>query len=393
MSMSRTRPGVLTIEAAMTLPLVIIALVSILFFAKVYYIQDQIHSAMTKAVHDMSVDAYVVDQLGLVDVQQGIYKEGVAAMTSMEDASASVSENGSALLMDAANVSSYGGQVANWFGAFEGLPNVQDFNGLAREAISLIEQGPELVEGMTENMDMMVKGLQMLYQEAATSMATVGLMEAADFGNGIVAEAVGQAAFYRYLSKDQLEAWDVGSDGGYIDFSMSDYLLFDDTITLVAEYKIKIPFGNAWLGESIPVMQKVTARAWTGAYDSGEMKTRALVEEEVEQIYYISTGDADNHAYHFLSCLRKPLIKSTYYEEVMMKNREVCHYCKEHYAVTEDMEVYYVKESSKVHLYHQCYTVYAQGLMAVTEEEAVNVYHRTPCKKYHCVAQSQGEEK
>lgn len=392
--MNSSRPGVLTIEAAITLPLVIIALVSLLFIAKVYYIQDQIHSAMTKAVHDMSVDAYVMDKLGLVAMQQNLYIEGARSQENIKNAVSSVSQNSGLLLMDAANVVDYGDDMVDWFATFEGINSGDDFESLASEALTIIHEGPALIETMTTNGHAMMTSFQTLYQEASHSMGSIALMEAVEFGNGIVADGVGEAAFHRYISNEQLEAWGIRSELSYIDFSMSSYMLTEDTVSLVAAYNIDIPYGNAWLGETIPVLQKVTARVWTGSYDAGTSKHRPMVnsEEEVEPIYYISTGDADNHSYHFFSCLRKPLIESTYEEEINVKHRDICRYCAEHYAVTEGMTVYYVNETSKVHLYHQCYTVYAQGVIAVTEEEAVNTYHRTPCKKYHCVAQSKGQE-
>ncbi len=385
--MNSRKSGVLTIEAALTLPLVMIALVSVLFFAKVFYIQDQIHSAMTKVAHEMSVDAYVVDKLGFVDMQQEVYIVGATDIGNINDAAVDVANQKEVMLTEVHRVTDYGYELKDWWGEAGSISPNQTFIDTCKDAVALVNKAPELVESVSGNMTGMMDAIEYLINESVNSFKNVAAMEVVDFSNGVVAGQMSKAMFRHYIEDEQLVAWGI-TEG--VDFSLSTYMMPDDTVELVGAYLIDLPFGHEWFGEGIPVFQKVKARAWTGSYDSGEEKHRQEPEEDEtkEEIFYIATASEANHSYHYYQCLVKPLKTSTYHEAVSIEKRKICLYCKDHCEVgSEEMTVYFTGERSKVHLSEDCPRIKSVAIEAVTEAEAISRGYDM-CDRYGCVAKT-----
>lgn len=385
--MSNSKSGVLTIEAALTLPLIVIALVSVLFFAKVYYVQDQVHSALTKVAHDMSVDAYMMDKTGFVDMQQDLYNKGSNGLTSVNDAAVAIANQKDTLLTDMSNVTAYGNELTDWWEEGDGLNGDQSFVETCKQAVDLVGKAPDMAQSVSLHMTEMVEAIKTLMEESLNNFKLVAAMEVVDFSNGIVAGQMSEALFNNYVHEDQLHAWGI-SDG--VDFSLSTYMMPDDTLELVAVYTIDLPFGHDWFGQGIPVFQKVKARAWTGSYDSGEDKHRQEAEEDdaKEEIFYIATGSTSNHSYHYYHCLVRPLKTATYNQAVSIEKRQICLYCQDHCdVVDEGMTVYFTSDTSRIHLSDHCPRIKVLATEAVTEAEAISRGYDI-CDKYGCVAKT-----
>ncbi len=390
--MNRRYRGVMTIEAAVVFPFVMLVLATLLYMAKVIYIQDQVHSALMTTAHELSVDLYAVDKIGLTDIQQSAYREGATSLGSLSEAQSDITTSGSEIV---SVVDQAVGDVMA-FQIPESLDGNVDWEGgqesLVDQAKKVVTNGPAMITAVSENIQTITSVIKSLYSQGAGHLTNIALMEMVDLANGVVAKELSEVMMYQQLPKTYLSKLGV-ANGGELDLSMSSVMLYDDTITLVAVYEIDIPFGQDWLIGNIPVMQKVTVRSWTGSYGSDEIKQRiAKDSSETEKIYYISTGDSSNHSYHVLTCLKKPLTISTYHEEVEEKGRKICSYCNNHFTAKDHDEVYFTSSKAAIHLKDTCPIVCAKGIIAVTEEEAINVYGRQPCKKAHCVAELKGEE-
>lgn len=384
--MNRTVRGALTIEAAVVLPFVMLTLVSMLFIGKVYYIQDQIHGAMVKVAHEMSVDAYALDKIGLVGVQQEAYAEGLKGMDSVTSAAEGVINQKDVLKADLAQVTDFGKAIGDWSGSADMRLSEGDWLKTAREAMALMETAPKLASNVMTNLKDMVQAIRTLTEEAGRHLQTVAISEVVDLTNGALAAGMTEQLFEGYISEATLKAW--GIEG--VDFSLSTYMMPDDTVELVAFYDIDVPYGSRWWGQQIPVFQKVRVRAWSGSYDADEVKHRAVAKagEATEEYFYIATASEGNHSYHYLQCLRPQTTASTYGEEVVEKGREVCALClKTTQPPDREGPVWFVSKASKIHLVKNCSKINAITVKKVTEAAAIEM-GKSACKKHGCVAKT-----
>lgn len=370
--------GALTIEAAIVLPLIMAAFLSILFLAKAYYIQDQIHSALTRTVHDLAVDLYALDASGLVDVQQHVYQEKAQQSKDFKAAVAGVTDNAVGLRRTGEQLVSFGHDLNGWYAqvgdlSLEDVASIAEFG---QTAVAFIKQGEHLAEEAGNSVTGMLDAMAMLYQEGMSNPEAGALAEAVEFANGLVADKVAASLFHGYLSEEQLSAWGVSADSGLVDLSMSGLMLYDDTVEVVAVYQIDVPFGHEWFAGALPMFQKASARVWTGSYTAGEIKHHHGIGDDHagEEIFYISTRDTE--CYHYYTCLRKPTLVSTYREEVRARGRSVCSFCIKHYPVTWRMPVYCTSRTSKVHLNEHCPKIYSPDIKALTLTAAESLGRR-----------------
>lgn len=399
MLMNRKR-GSLTIEASIVLPLLIVAIAAIIYMMKVYYIQDEVQSAMTKVAHEMSVHAYAVDKVGIVDLQQDVFSDAASDLSNLESATRSVMSQGEVVISNIGGMTDF---ASNTFTTMQTIPEIKDIGNiieLVAVVQEVVEVAPVMVDGIKENMISFIDGIKGLMEEAGAGIGGVVKYEILDFSNGVIAKSIARSMMKNYISDEQFEAWGVFSGANYIDLDDSNMMLIDDTIEIVARYKIKLPFLSS-MTEGFPIYQTVKVRAWTGSYDYNEKKVRAKVdvEEDEEDVdkdedeentrYYIST-DSKAGSYHILSCLRKELNTGTYKDT---ESRDTCKYCQDHFNVTgDDMSVYYTSATSKIHYSPHCPKVYSASIKAVTKEWAeANGY--TPCGKHGCVKTLEGGDK
>ncbi len=392
MVMSKPCKGSLTIEASVVMPFILMLLFGLLYFGKIYYIQDQVHSAMTKVAHQMATDAYIVDQIGLVDLQQGLYTDGAKALDSTEESISHLYQQAQQIQEEVNGLTDYGGKVGSFAVEMKGI-KAGTLAQTIESGIEIIEEAPRIVEHVTVNMKNMITSIEVLMTDVGPNLMQIGLMEVIDLANGVVAEKMVERKMSDYLSEEALEAWDIV--GGQVYFDASQYLLVDDTITITAVYQIELPFGISLGDVHIPVFQTITARAWTGSYDANDHKYREKIriDNQVDDTsYYIANNTEDNYAYHLYSCLRKDLKYGSYKQIVELSGREVCKYCSTHYQVPGgDAFVFFTSLTSKAHYNDQCPRVFSSKIVAVTEEEALAL-GKTPCKKFGCVDEMKKEE-
>lgn len=390
--MTKTRyQGALTVEAAIVLPIVLICFVFLLSIARTIYIQQQIESALLKTAQTMALDAYVLNKGGVVNLQQDLYREGVlergyASILARErvdtlDGLVGIVSDESVDLLD------YGQRVTQYGASLNGLKSSPDFHSFYVEAEKAIDEGQAMAKTAMDQMTGMLAGLEAVSNEVmahyGATAAGIGVL----YANRYMANGGAEVVFKSYMSQGRLESWGID---GLLDFDDCSYLIVDDTVVVDLSYDVNQLFGKYLKIPGIKVNQKVVARAWTGSYDSDEIKK--INKESVPQpIYYVSTRSNDVNCYHVYSCLRKPLIAGVYQEAVINQKREVCLYCQRHYAISDEtMPIYYTSSSAKVHLNPQCPLVYGLRIRAVTadEAEAEGFY---PCSKPGCAADHKAE--
>ena len=377
--MSR-RKGALTIEAAIILPFVIVTLGFILYFMKVFYIQSEIDGAMTRMAHDMSVYAYAFDKTGLVDAQQEVYLDAYASheyQSSIES------------ILQNVQLQTYG-QDHFMLDSVLSMQNEPELisRELGWKPLELAIQ----MDRIHDQLFKLISEINRHYEEALTHTKGLAIAEVMDFTNGIVASKISDTMFKKYIEEEQLRAWGVYSDRGVIDFSSSTMLLYDDTINIVARYRIDLPFGR-FVEDGIPIYQSVKVRAFTGSYDANTSIRK--MKKPQDPLYFIATASSDNYSYHVYSCLVKDLFEGIYHEQVVDEGK-LCIYCKSNYNLPEspaekdNYTVYYTSKTSKIHLSKNCPRIRAIEIEAVTKQEA-EARGYLPCKKYGCVEKTEDD--
>ncbi|MDF1618375.1 TadE/TadG family type IV pilus assembly protein [Petrocella sp. FN5] len=377
--MSR-RKGALTIEASILSPFVIVTLGFILYFMKIYYIQSEIDGAMTRMAHDMSVHAYAFEKTGLVDAQQEAYSHAYAS----RDYKSSVEA-----VLQSLNISRYGQELFK-LDTILGSPDeqVKGSDELGWKPIELAKQ----IDTIHSQMFNLISETKRHYGEALTYGKGLAISELMDFSNAIVASQISKTMFREYLDDERLRGWGVFSEKGVIDFSASSMMLYDDTIEIIARYRIDLPLGG-FIKEGIPIYQSVKVRAFTGSYDGNTSVGKKEAPEE--PLYFIATASSDNYSYHVYSCLVKELQEDRYSQRVL-DDEDLCIYCKSNYNIPVSQgekdiyPVYYTSKTSKVHLSKSCPRIRAIKIEAVTKEEAEKKGYQ-PCKKHGCVEKTEAQ--
>jgi hypothetical protein len=392
-----SKRGTLTIEASIVLPIFITIILGVLYLIKGFYIQNEIESAMTKVAHELAVHAYVVDQTGLISIQQNLYNDGLGDYETVTSSINSVIANGQTILSMEGTINT--DVFIPWIDV-EALPEVKESDSLEdmiRVSAESLKRAPVMFDSVYDNILSLQGSMIELYEVILTSIDDVAITETIEYANGKVADGICKQSFKKYVSDDQLMAWGVSFEEEWIDFGDSSIMLSDDTIQIVSKYIIQFPLLPQ-LFDGVPIYQSVMARAYTGSYDSEE--DRSVIDskgEKEEKIYFIATETPENYCYHYYSCLVKELSKSTYGETVT-QGRGLCQYCKTHYIKSRDIGelensiVYFTSLTSKIHLSETCPRIKAIIVEAVSVEEAIERGYGKPCDKYGCVAKTEGIE-
>jgi CBS domain-containing protein len=390
------KKGTLTIEAAIVLPLFMIFFIAILYFIKGFYIQNEIESAMTKVAHEMAIHAYAIDKTGLIDLQQEAYNEAYIDYDNFTDTINNVLVNSQELLECKNQLI---GELDYDFNEIKPIPMVEEDDSLieiVRVMTQALEKAPTLLNEIYGNLLNLQKNILSLYEEAMMNGGKVATVELIEYANGIVAEQLCNMSFKRYISNKQLEAWGISYGNKIIDFGDSSLLLRDDTIEIVAKYKIEFPFFSHIIN-GFPIYQSVKVRGFTGSYNVTTDRQSISTKAQNEKIYFIATQSPDNYCYHYYSCLVKELNVATY-QATVLKGRGLCHYCENHYGDgmdqgdKENMMVYFTSNTSKIHLSRTCPRISAIVVEAVTVNEAVARGYGKACDKYGCVGKTEGDK-
>jgi len=387
MGMSRQK-GVVTIEAAIILPIFIVSIISMIYFIKVIYIQDQIQSALTRTAHEVGTHAYLLDKIGLVDAQQQLYVTGRKSSQTLGEAVNNIKINAVELNQKMVDMTGFIAADKTTELSWPTISSKKDLLGLIEEVWVMMAVLPGEIKEINQYITGLLEHIKVLVEEGPSHGINIGKGELVELTNGAITSRVMTHTFKKYIPEKQLEAWHVLDNNGYIDFDDSNYMLVEDTVEVVARYRIGLPFIN---GVSIPIYQSVVARTFTGSYDyectyKRKVPTRDHSDGKGE-IYYTTKNGM---SYHYFGCLRNEMT-SDYYKNTKLGDVK-CEICEGKHlfdGITGETIIYYTSRSANklsrtIHIDHKCVGVYKKNIIAVTREEAEKM-GKTPCRKYYCV--------
>lgn len=382
--MNRKR-GAITIEAAIVVPIFVVTILAVLYFMKILFIQDQIHSAMTKTAHNMAVHTVAIEKTKLISVQQEAYSTGKTSLEGISGSLEQIKNDGLKLQENARCITDYTFEPMDISMDMDFFGDDTTFDNIADRAIEAPAKISDMMGEIQSNMDGFLTSIESLMEGARSGITSIASMELIEFVNGVVLSKVTEQSIYTHLSKEQLEDYGVYSDVGYIDFSDSSYMLMDDTITLVAKYYIATPLISGII-EGIPIVQSLEVRAFTGAYDYGREKTEwhnGTQKEDPNDTYFYVSTEAGAECYHVFRCLRKDVSVGELNDRIDNHNQTVCAYCNDHYNCMDNV-VYYTSDTSKLHYSKDCVKISSSNIIAMTKEEAEAAGYRTCDRTTYC---------
>lgn len=383
------RKGSLTIEAAIILPIFIVSIMSMLYFIKVIYIQDQIQSAITITAHNIGTHAYLMDKIGLVDAQQVLLNNGRLKRQNTEGIIEEISKNADNLQENIKGMTSFAGESQLDIRKLPSISKEANLKELVVEVENIVLLMPGYILAISKEIDSIVTSINKLVEEGVSNVSSIAVGELLEYTNSAITSRLVSETISHHISNEQLEKWHIVKEDSYIDFDDSSYMLIDDTVRIVARYKIGLPFIK---GIYIPIYQSVVVRAFTGSYDY-ESKSKRVVPKYVDnkesEIYYTTET---SECYHVYSCLRNDLTTS-YYKNVFKSEKDSrCKICESNglfYQIDDYEKIYYTTRSidgdyRTIHVDPMCISIYKKDVIAVTVDEAVSMGKRA-CTKYHCV--------
>ncbi len=367
--------GSVTIEAAITIPFVIFVFAFMLFMIKVEFIKYYIHNNVIMATHETALEVYAIDKTGLVDKSQRIFQAGDTSLNSTIATINTAKDSASSIYYGGLDIIS---KNSSLYRNCENLVKSEDFLSFAKNSYELADDFKNKKDELISNTKNITDALNYFITNAKTIVTSPLKAYAVIYANNAIAEGFINSKFHSLVGKDKLRS--IGVED--LSFDNCHIMLPDDTIDISYKYKIRVPFLTNIFGKYIRVYGSSLARAYTGSYDTNDIKAKK--KNDNDKYFYIALTSEGNHSYHLLSCLRKPVIRGSS-TDVFLKGRLVCKYCKANY--TQSSQVYYTSDSSKVHFKQYCPKIYSEKIERITEEEAIERGY-DPCDKKGCVTDS-----
>jgi hypothetical protein len=368
--------GSLTVEAAMVLPIFLMSILSIIYIIKIIYIHENVQYSLSETANEMSTYAYVLEKSKILPTQQQIYSNAIK-----ENDEQNIINNSYALYEIIENASSYTSVNTSYEDiVFEDISNTSNLNVFINSYTNTIKEIKNKIINNTEiafaslnkimdSIDSMLKGVQgLLINEC--------LQEGFEVINNYVGSKIAEDILSNYITDEEYKKWYIvnGKDG--MDFKNSKFMLEDEDIDLIVNYKIAIPIPFPGI-KDINMMQRVKVRGFTGNRKYYNFAEENEDNNEVEQsdegdydsedeIIVYSVNDKIYHLY--ITCLNNTTIEEGY--DRSKHKAKLCERCSKDIDDNEIKIVYHTPNGTKYHVDKFCTQIYSEDIKELTLKEA-----------------------
>ena len=225
--------GLLTVEAALVLPIFIYAILAIIYFLQILWLQENLQNGITETGYFAAKYAYVYDYI------QGY--EGKDGANSLEEKS---------------------------------TRNQDDESNVTKDYIDNKKESLDEKRAKAEN----------LSERRA---------KAGNSAEGIIAKAI-DSSFYKIKLKDYVDVNRINQfciKGGYsgIQTYLSSFMVEEDAVDIILVYKVKLPLLFIVV-DDIPMVQRVRLRGWSGTKVALKSETEDDTETSEEMVYITEHG-------------------------------------------------------------------------------------------------------
>ena len=243
----KKRRGAMTLEAALVLPLLLCAFLSIIFMIKAVCAYTLVNHALNETASEIASASYIYHISGIRDIHD-------AARNNLNDKSELFKE-----------------QMGSVFDTYNSLINIK---GNLEQSLQGIEDSAEMLSDAGRNFNVMLNSGENAASDPAEELKSIACYIASGAFNDAKTQLftpVLKLAMKKYLVTANITDADkrlklLNIDGGLegLDFSESSFLADrDENIDIVVRYRIRLPLPVQFI-PGWNVMQRVKVKAWMG---------------------------------------------------------------------------------------------------------------------------------
>ncbi len=359
--------GSVSIEAAVVMPFILLVFAVLLYMSHILYVENLIRSNMVLTTHELAVSATVLDELSLVDDLQEKYQAGDEIIGQSWEKYSKVSTvvSGSGDRLD--DVFSAKDEI---FAEISSLDRKSNIREVAESGIRIIDEFLKVKTEIQGDVAVFLDGIKFFLHNGKSMVLDGGFAAGVCFLDELMLKNYALVKFHSLISDENLRQLKVSN----FKIITGRYMIPDDSVELSYSYDVYIPFITDFFDEKHEIRGQVLARAYTGSYDSKDVKSKK--KSDGKSYVYVAGASSFNRCYHVYSCLRKPLESASSFSSL---GRTECKYCKEHY--TRGFKVYFVSGKSKLHFDKKCPRIYSRNVKKLTIDEAKKLGYRACMKK------------
>ncbi|NLD48501.1 MAG: hypothetical protein GX660_15150, partial [Clostridiaceae bacterium] len=288
----KKKKGSLTVEAAISLPIFMCVFLSILFFIRVIYIQNNVQYALNGAANELSTYSYLYSVSGLQNINKEIGDITTENSELASDHTVKLLESFDALSdnfqegMYSAKQLSQGdlSQAESLKGIYDkSLPPAENVKNVLKDAVSDPKREFVSIASLFLN-----SGYEELKRSLAKPLVKYYMKKYID--PKIIRSKGGPGAYISVKEgQDPFQLFDFG-DEPVFDFSKSKIFTDNKTIDLVVRYRIKTALPINFLPE-IQMEQRATVRAWLDGDGSAKVKKPEPTMEKGTSVWDLAQFD------------------------------------------------------------------------------------------------------
>ncbi|MCT4596424.1 MAG: pilus assembly protein [Vallitalea sp.] len=383
--------GSLTVEASIVLPIFIMAILSITYFIKIIYIQENIQNAINETANEMSTYAYILDKANILDTQQQIYEDSISQVNENNSNIQNIINNLETLYNTIENANSI--YISNQIAQSSSYEKMKSSNNLPDFIDNYIKNIKHIKDEIMNNATTAYKSLNeimgsinIVIKNFKNTIIKESFANGIDITNNYLGTKMAEIIMDKHITKEQYKNWYIvnGKDG--MDFRQSRFMLDNEDIDLIVKYKIAIPIPFPGLKE-ISMIQRVKVRGWTGNRDSQKVNNTDNENNNNDKDPHIDKDTIvylvkNRSVYHLdETCVKKNKKEITYKDiKYDLDPCDLC--CKESNSYEELRLVYYTEYGEVFHIEEKCKKIYSET-ERTTIEEAIK-RGRRQCKAIRC---------
>ncbi|QUH30332.1 TadE/TadG family type IV pilus assembly protein [Vallitalea guaymasensis] len=380
--------GSLTVEAAIVLPIFLMAILSIVYIIKIMYIHESIQHGLSETANELAAYSYIMDKSEILDAQQEIYKTSSENLNDTNENIDTFNENLENLFNIIEGGNSYIGiSDINKDSTFKDMYGSGNMNEYINDCVSTISKIKEEVIGNAseayKNLNDIINSVDKTLHGIKGTLISRCIHDGLAVTNNFVGTKMAKNIFNDYISDEQYKKWYIvnGRDG--MNFRFSRFMLDDEDIDLIVKYKldISIPFPGI---KDISMTQRVKVRGWTGNSDG----FNSCLEDDNSEADEASEDDIivycveNSEVYHtYITCLNNITMPETYDSDT--HSSKLCETCAKSMDKNHIKIVYHTPEGKVYHVNPLCSQIHSDNIMELTLKQAKDMGRRIceNCKK------------
>lgn len=359
--------GSLTIEAAFVLPVFLFTIFSLIYLIKIVYIHEQVQFALNEAANEMAIGAYLLENGGLLDLQQETYNEAKSNIDVTVDALGTLIDTIDGLIEFDTSFE----KEESWFKSNPtevDSSTISKLNQISKDFCSLKERIEEEVLTVYSGITNVIEAILVLTEDSKQVIVSLGVAPGMEVVNNVIGSKIAAHLVNASITNEDYLSWHIINGKNGMDYSRSSFCLNDDNLNIVVSYQIEIPFLREVL-KPINMTQAVKTRAYVGNGNFiGKVEKNAILEED-ETIVYITKKGVKYHTIKNCRYIDVKIKETTY--NLVKDKKAICEICAKKECQLNNSTIIYTTDASDIfHTSKNCWTI-SRDVVSITEVEAL----------------------